>query len=168
MNISAVMIVRDEEKLLPRCLASFTGTYDELCIVDTGSRDRTLEIARRFGSRMISFTACNGPDGRIRDFSLARNTAIELAGGDWILWMDADDVLQGGSAQRLRGHANLGKLDGVQVTVRWGRDSWLQTRLFKNEPRNRWGCVLREPPDEGRAEPPQSCRHIHGRWHDAG
>jgi glycosyltransferase involved in cell wall biosynthesis len=151
MRISGVMIVRDEEKLLKRCLESFAGAYDELCIVDTGSKDRTYEIARLFRARITSFTACNRPDGRIRDFSLARNAAIDLAGGDWILWMDADDVLQGGGADRLRGHANLGKFAGIQVTIRWGRDSWLQTRLFKNEPRNRFvGRVHEFPKIQGK------------------
>jgi glycosyltransferase involved in cell wall biosynthesis len=144
--ISAVMVVRDEEKLLARCLESFSGAYDELCIVDTGSKDRTHEIARRFGGRIISFTTCNGPDGRIRDFSLARNAAIALARGDWILWMDADDVLQAGGAQRLRRHSHLGKLAGIQVTIRWGAESWLQTRLFRNEPRNRFVGRVHEFP----------------------
>lgn len=140
------MIVRDEEKLLSRCLKSFTGAYDELCIVDTGSTDRTVKIAQRFGARIVSFTACNTPDGQIRDFSLARNAAIELAGGEWILWMDADDVLQEGGAEQLRRHARLGKFAGIQVTIRWGQDSWLQTRLFKNEPCNRFVGRVHEFP----------------------
>ena len=144
--ISAVMMVRDEEKLLARCLESFTCAYDELCIVDTGSKDCTAEIAQRFGARIISFTACNAPDGRIRDFSLARNVAVDLAGGEWILWMDADDMLQEGGAEQLRRHANLGKFAGIQVTVRWEQDSWLQTRLFKNEPCNRFVGQVHEFP----------------------
>jgi glycosyltransferase involved in cell wall biosynthesis len=146
MRISAVMMVRDEERVLGRCLESFTGAYDELCIVDTGSRDRTDEVARRFGARLLSFTACNMPDGRIRDFSLARNAAIDMAGGDWILWMDADDVLGEGGAERLRGHAHRDTFAGIQVTIRWGPDSWLQTRLFRNEPRHRFVGRVHEFP----------------------
>jgi glycosyltransferase involved in cell wall biosynthesis len=145
-GISAVMIVRDEEKLLSRCLKSFTGAYDELCIVDTGSTDRTIKIAQRFRAKILSFTACNTPDGKIRDFSLARNAAIELAGGEWILWMDADDVLLEGGVERLRKHARLGKFAGIQVTIRWGQDSWVQTRLFKNEPCNRFVGRVHEFP----------------------
>src|SRR5207237_9002436 len=55
VGISACMIVRDEERLLARCLESFRGAYDELNIVDTGSKDRTVEIATGFGARLRSF-----------------------------------------------------------------------------------------------------------------
>src|ERR1700694_1480542 len=92
MGISACMIVRDEERLLARCLKSFEGAFDELNIVDTGSKDRTVDIAASFGARPRSFTACNGEDGRIRDFSLARNLSFDMATNEWLLWMDADDA----------------------------------------------------------------------------
>src|SRR5579862_6172274 len=87
MGISACMIVRDEERLLARCLESFRPAFDELNIVDTGSRDRTVEIAAQFGARLRSFTGCNGEDGRIQDFSLARNVSLDMATHDWLLWM---------------------------------------------------------------------------------
>jgi glycosyltransferase involved in cell wall biosynthesis len=146
MRISACMMVRDEEKLLARCLKSFHSAYDELCIVDTGSKDRTQEIAREHGANVRAFDACNGADGKIRDFSIARNAAIEMAKGDWILWMDADDVLKTGGAERFRRHASRSKQGGIQVTIRWGRDSWLQTRLFKNVPANRFIGRIHEYP----------------------
>jgi len=145
------MIVRDEGRILERCLASFAGAYDELCIVDTGSQDATPGIIARSGARTRSFTGCNGEDGKIRDFSLARNASIDLAGGDWILWMDADDVLRAGGADRIRRHAVSGKHAGVQVTIQWGRDSWLQTRMFRNDPANRFvGRVHEYPKIEGK------------------
>src|SRR3989442_3351309 len=138
MRISACMMVKDEERILGRCLQSFRGSWDELIVVDTGSRDRTAQIARAHRAKFHPFNACNGPDGRIRDFSLARNAAIDLASGEWILWMDADDVLHEGGVERLRRHAERTRHAGIQVTIEWGRDSWLQTRLFKNEPANRF------------------------------
>jgi len=144
--ISACMIVKDEERLLDRCLTSFKGAFDELIIADTGSKDRTGEIARGHGAKVLSFTSCNGPDGRIRDFSIARNYAVDQALGRWILWMDADDVLQPGGPEKLRELAARGDFAGLQVTVRWNRDSWLQTRLFKNEPRNRFVGRIHEFP----------------------
>ena len=146
MRVSAVMMVKDEERVLARCLASFKPAWDELIIVDTGSKDRTEAIAQEFGARFQRFSACNAPDGKIRDFSLARNAAIEMATGDFILWMDADDVLQAGGPEKLRKHAAKGKHSGLQVTIRWGRDSWLQTRLFKNDPRNRFVGRIHEYP----------------------
>src|SRR5512140_3106181 len=89
-TISACLIVRDEARLLPRCLRSIAGAYDELCIVDTGSSDNTLEIARKAGARTLQFTACNDAEGKIEDFAAPRNAALQLATGDWILQIDAD------------------------------------------------------------------------------
>src|SRR5262245_51003182 len=117
------MIVKDEERVLERCLQSFAGAWDELIVVDTGFKDRTQQIAQAHGARFHPFAACNGPDGCIRDFSRARNVVIDLATGFWVLWMDADDVLQKGGAERLRKHAGRSKHAGVQVTIKWGRDS---------------------------------------------
>ena len=146
MPISACMIVRDEEKLLARCLSSFQGAFDELLIVDTGSKDKTEEIARGFGAKVHRFTACIGDDGKMRDFALARNHGLDLATGDWILWMDADDVLQPGGAERLRQASRREGIAGVQVTIRWNRDTWLQTRLFRNLPVNRFLGRIHEFP----------------------
>lgn len=136
MHISACMIVKDEERVLARCLRSFSGAFDELVIVDTGSKDGTCEVAARFNARLERFTSCMGADGKMRDFSMARNAAIERARGDWILWMDADDVLKAGGQQRLREHAHRGNHAGVRVTIQWRLRSWLQTRLFRNDRRN--------------------------------
>lgn len=162
MAICACMIVRDEEKLLGRCLDSFAGAYDELCIVDTGSQDRTQEIAARYGARLRSFTACNGPDGKIRDFALARNTSLDMAQGEWILWMDADDVLQEGGAQRLRDHTARGGFDGLHVSIRWDKTVWLHLRLFRNLPHNRFlGRIHEFPRVLGRIETDREITIVH-------
>src|SRR5262245_26667700 len=85
-SVSLCMIVRDEEEVLGRCLASVADVVDEIIIVDTGSRDRTPAIARTFGARVEPF--------RWRDdFAAASNQSFSLATSDWILWLDADDVL---------------------------------------------------------------------------
>jgi glycosyltransferase involved in cell wall biosynthesis len=151
--ITACMIVRDEEKLLARCLASFTGAYDELVIIDTGSKDATEEIARAHGAKVRRFTACIGEDGKMRDFALARNHGLDLATGSWILWMDADDVLQPGGAARIREAAARDGSAGMQFTIQWNRDSWLQTRLFRNLPQNRFvGRIHEYPKVHGRVD----------------
>lgn len=87
IEISLCMIVRNEEKSLPRCLASVEGLVDEIVIVDTGSADRTKEIAGAFGAAIYDFTWTE-------DFSAARNHAFSKATRDYIFWLDADDYLR--------------------------------------------------------------------------
>ncbi|MEZ6005424.1 MAG: glycosyltransferase [Planctomycetota bacterium] len=72
----------------PRCLASVDGIVDEICVVDTGSTDNTIDIARNQGARVESFVWCD-------DFAAARNASLAMATGDWILVLDADEELQG-------------------------------------------------------------------------
>jgi O-antigen biosynthesis protein len=85
-SISLCMIVKNEEKNLPICLASLKPVVDEIIIVDTGSTDRTVDIATVFGAQVLSFP-WNG------NFSDARNCSLAEARGSWILVMDADEVL---------------------------------------------------------------------------
>jgi glycosyltransferase involved in cell wall biosynthesis len=129
--ISACLIVRDEARVLPRCLRSIAGAYDELCVVDTGSSDATLEIARKAGARTLVFTACNGADGKMEDFAAARNAALALATGDWILQIDADEVLGPGGAARIRRFVRRADASQVMVAMRSGSAAWLSTRLFR-------------------------------------
>src|SRR5258706_10019706 len=147
MGISACMIVRDEANLLARCLKSFEVAFDELNVVDTGSKDGTPDIASQFGARLRSFTACNGEDGRIRDFALARNVSLDMATHEWLIWMDADDVLQPGGPERFRAAAARGGFAALNVTIQWDAHSWLQRRLLRNEPRNRFIGRIHESPD---------------------
>jgi len=86
-GISLCMIVRDEEQSLARCLSSVEGIADEIIIVDTGSADRTKEIAASFGAKVYDFEW-------IDDFSAARNYAFSKATKAFILWLDADDVIE--------------------------------------------------------------------------
>jgi len=87
-KISLCMIVRNEEKNLARCLNSAKGKVDEIIIVDTGSKDGTKSIAEKYGAKIIDFEWCD-------DFAAARNVGIEVATGDWILVLDADEELLG-------------------------------------------------------------------------
>jgi glycosyltransferase involved in cell wall biosynthesis len=80
------MIVKNEEEVLANCLSSVAGICDEIIIVDTGSTDNTKEVARKFTDKIYDFTW-------IDDFAAARNYSFSLATKDYILWLDADDVI---------------------------------------------------------------------------
>ena len=86
-TLSICMIVKNEEENLPRLLNSIQGLYDELIIVDTGSTDNTVEIAKSFGAKVYCFEWCD-------NFSAARNESLRHATKDYILWLDADDELK--------------------------------------------------------------------------
>ncbi len=86
-GLSAVLIVRDEEQHLAACLESVRELVDEIVVVDTGSEDRSLEIAREFGARVHL-------EPWREDFAFARNTGLERARGDWILYIDADERIE--------------------------------------------------------------------------
>jgi tetratricopeptide (TPR) repeat protein len=86
LRLSLCMIVRDEQEMLGRCLEAVAEAVDEIVILDTGSTDATIEIARSFGARVLERPWTGS-------FAEARNVSFEAAGGDWILYLDADEVL---------------------------------------------------------------------------
>jgi tetratricopeptide (TPR) repeat protein len=94
-KVSLTMIVKDEEANLPTCLKTVADLVDESVIVDTGSTDRTREIAAGFGARVLGFEW-------VDDFSAARNESVRHATGRWILWFDADEWLDDENRRRLR------------------------------------------------------------------
>ncbi|MDO7907630.1 glycosyltransferase family 2 protein [Paenibacillus sp. JX-17] len=86
ITISLCMIVKNEENVLRRCMDSVHDLVDEIIIVDTGSSDRTKEIAAEYTSRIFDLEWTD-------DFAAARNYAFEQAAMQYIMWLDADDVL---------------------------------------------------------------------------
>ena len=95
MKLSLCMIARDEECMLPGCLDSVKGQVDEVILVDTGSKDRTREVALRHGARVYDRPWDD-------DFSAPRNLALAHATGDWVLHLDADERMGRGSGAALR------------------------------------------------------------------
>ncbi|MDI3281456.1 MAG: glycosyltransferase [Bacillota bacterium] len=93
--VSLCLIARDEEGRIERCLASAREAVDEVVVVDTGSRDRTAELARAQGARVVGFAWRD-------DFAAARNFSLEQARGEWALVLDADEELAPGDGPRLR------------------------------------------------------------------
>lgn len=94
-SVSLCMIVKNEEAMLQDCLASVKDIVNQMVIVDTGSTDKTIEIAKSFGADIYHFEWCD-------DFSAARNESIKYAAMDWILWMDADERLDPNSVSELK------------------------------------------------------------------
>ena len=84
-RLSLCMILRDEEELLPRFLEHARGLWDELVAVDTGSRDRTVDLLAAAGARVLHLPWTG-------DFAAARNASLDAATGDWILVLDADEL----------------------------------------------------------------------------
>jgi len=94
-RLSLCMIVKDEETQLARCLDSVQGVADQLVVVDTGSSDSTVQIANRYGAKVV-YHAWDG------SFSSARNVSLDHADGEWVLILDADERLTFGE-RLLRG-----------------------------------------------------------------
>lgn len=95
MSVSLCMIVKDEEATLLGCLESVREMVDAMVVVDTGSRDRTIEIAQAAGATVHSFAWCD-------DFAAARNAALQHVDTDWVLVLDADEVLLPGIVPALK------------------------------------------------------------------
>jgi tetratricopeptide (TPR) repeat protein len=145
-RVSLTMIVRNEESHLPDCLSSVVDLVDEIIIADTGSTDRTREIALRFGARVVDFPW-------VDDFAAARNAALQQAAGDWVWWLDADDRLDADNrhkASELFDHLGderdayamkvRSRLNAAGTAVRFLE----QVRLFPNHPEIRWRYRVHE------------------------
>ena len=94
-KLTLCVIARDEEAMLPDCLASVRGVVDEIVVVDTGSKDATPAIAANAGARVVERAWDD-------DFSAARNAGLEACSGDWVLVLDADERLAPGAGKALR------------------------------------------------------------------
>lgn len=108
-SISLCMIVKNEEKVLERCLDSVKNAVDEIIIADTGSTDKTKEIAFKYTDRVFDFRWTD-------DFSAARNFSFSKAESEYVMWLDADDVLTPENCRRLAElKKNLGSTDTVMM-----------------------------------------------------
>ncbi len=146
VTVSLCMIVKNEEDVLERCLKSAADLVDEIVIVDTGSTDRTREIARQFTDRVYDFTW-------VDDFAAARNYAFSLAEKDYCMWLDADDVIL--ETDQTVFHELKETLDPtvcvVMVKYNTGFDengnvtfSYFRERLIKNHAGMRWEGAVHE------------------------
>ena len=135
--VSATLIAKDEERHVGACLQSLRGRVDEIVVVDTGSRDRTREIAHAHGARVIE-ARWN------EDFSEARNLALDHARGQWALYVDADERASGGLLlrQTLADAAAVAGL--VRFRAQTGFTRYWEYRLFRMDPRIRFRGAIHE------------------------
>ena len=94
IKLSAILIVRNEERDLPGCLESLKGVADEIVVVDSGSTDRTVEIARHFGARVVH--------REFMGFGPQKQFALEQATGEWVINIDADERVSPALGQEIR------------------------------------------------------------------
>lgn len=147
MKLSACVIVKNEEKNLPCWLQCMRGLADELIVVDTGSTDHTVELARQGEAQVYSFAWQD-------DFAAAKNHAIEQASGDWILFLDADESFTLEARKRLRpllqrlhGNRRVAGLVSPLINVNPEQPgqvvgSCYQVRVFRREKSIRYqGCI---------------------------
>jgi glycosyltransferase involved in cell wall biosynthesis len=111
MKVSAVIITKNEEAMLPDCLRSLDWV-DEIVVLDSGSTDRTLELARAAGAKVSQSADWPG-------FGVQKNRASALAGGEWILSIDADERVTPELAAEMRGAmADAGSIAAFEIARR--------------------------------------------------
>jgi GT2 family glycosyltransferase/predicted Zn-dependent protease len=145
-RVSLCMIVKDEEHNLPACLQSVADLVDEIVVVDTGSTDRTKEVAARFNAKVVDFAW-------VDSFSAARNESLRHATGQWIFWMDADDRLDAENREKLRSLFAPLKPENAAYSMKClclpDAETGTATvvdhvRLFRNDPALRWEHRIHE------------------------
>jgi tetratricopeptide (TPR) repeat protein len=145
LTLSVVMIVKDEEEMLPGCLEPLAGAVDEIVVVDTGSTDRTREIAESFGAKVVEHP-WNG------SFADARNASLDAATCDWVMYVDADEHLVAEDAPRLRellGRTWREALYVIETNYTGGDDSGAAVahaalRIWRNRPGYRFEGRIHE------------------------
>jgi tetratricopeptide (TPR) repeat protein len=135
--LSAALIVRNEERRLPACLESLRDLVDEVVVVDTGSTDGTVAVARAFG-------ACVTEASWAGDFAAARNVALERARGEWILSIDADERVAPIGRAELQLDANVFAAHLVLLRPAAGCTPFRECRLFRNTPEIRFERAIHE------------------------
>lgn len=134
MRLSACVITKNEEQNIGRCINSYRDIVEEIIVVDTGSTDKTVEIAEELGAQVYPFQW-------VDDFSKAKNFALSKAKGDWIIFLDADEYFVGSIKKlpniiRKHGQKNrkifMCKMFNIDEETKEPLSDFLQSRIFKN------------------------------------
>ena len=145
MKLSVCMIVKNEEEVLKRCLDCVKQFADEIIIVDTGSNDKTKEIAQKYTNKVYDFVW-------VDDFSSARNFSFSKATSPYVMWLDADDIIDGENIKKINLlKQNLGSQDVVMLKYCMGFDSdnnptfsYYRERIFKMQKGVLWQGFVHE------------------------
>lgn len=141
MKLSAVLIVKNEKDHIKDVLSSLAGV-DEIIVCDTGSTDDTVDLARTFTDKV--FTDYEWQD----DFAAARNHALSKATGDWVLSIDADEVLEPGGVQKIRNiiaEAAPEQLHfSVEMTAKVNGQKHNLPRIMRNDGTVKWAGAAHE------------------------
>lgn len=146
-TISVCMIVRDEEAVIERCLKNAVQFADELIVVDTGSVDKTREIATRYTNQVYDYAW-------IDDFAAARNFSYDFATCDYVMWLDADDDIEPEGIKRILHLKEHMPTDADVVFFRYTGDAadddilgdgeLMRDRLVRNSLHPRWSYPIHE------------------------
>lgn len=134
-RLSVAMIVKNEEAMLARCLDSVAGV-DEIVIVDTGSTDKTKEVAAKYTDKIFDAPWED-------DFAKARNIALDHCTNDWVLSIDADEIMEEGGIEKLRKHL-LTCRDAIGIKMTSGAAEYFVPRCFRRTPLIRWEGEIHE------------------------
>jgi len=142
-TLSLAMIVKNEEETLDRCLSSVFSVVDEIIIVDTGSTDKTKDIAKKYNAKIYDFEW-------IDDFSAARNFSFSKCTKSHILWLDADDVIKPIDAEKIKAQlkADFDALLCRYIYAHYADDTpqvvLKRHRIVKNSPKAKWFDPIHE------------------------
>lgn len=144
-TLSLCMIVKNEEDTLSNCLNSVKGIFDEIIIVDTGSTDKTISIARQYTDNIYLYEWQD-------DFASARNYSFSKSTTDYIMWLDADDILLPDDASKLmKLKLDLGNYEEVAAKYNVGYDEYgnvtleyYRERIFHNNGNFHWSGKIHE------------------------
>ncbi len=140
MTLGLCMIVKNESAVLARALDAARGFVDEIVVVDTGSADDTVEIARRYTDKVYSYEWRD-------DFAAARNFALSKVSTDYWMWLDADDIVPAATAKNIAKLMRVadGRVDAIMLPYVLGTDakgkptfSYFRERIMKNDRKMLW------------------------------
>jgi glycosyltransferase involved in cell wall biosynthesis len=148
-TVSAAIIVRNEERCIARCLASISEAVDEIIVMDTGSTDRTMQIAQQFPKVKLYTYEWD------EDFAAARNRCLTYVTSDWVICIDADEYLLADDIGSIRQAATIYQGSKKPVILRVGivnqidnhilSSDYGQARLFQmNKGLRYWGTVYEQ------------------------